>query len=204
MTPSTMRQNSNPPVEFDLPLETIDRRRMCEPDARLIAELLCTVWQQPGRTVETRMVELLGAWQDYRGPGAQFPRSFLMRADGRAIAHAEFAPRTIGTSVGEMTIGALASVCTHPSVRGKRLGVQLVRAAFKLVDDGTYPFALFQNYFDKQSFYEKLGACAIDNRIVNSRAVDRAKNPFWADVAMVYSAEKPWPRGEIDLRGPGY
>ncbi|MEX2093670.1 MAG: GNAT family N-acetyltransferase [Pirellulales bacterium] len=204
MTPSTMRQDSNRPVEFDTPVETIDRRVMCESDARAIAELLCTVWQQPGRTVETRMAEMLSAWSDYRGPEAQFPRSFLVRADGRAIAHAEFSPRTIGTSIGEMTIGALAGVCTHPRVRGKGLGVQLVRAAFKLVDDGTFPFALFQNYVDKQSFYEKLRARAIDNRIVNSLGEVPAKNPFWADVAMVYPAEKRWPSGDVDLRGPGY
>lgn len=185
-------------------VQVIDRRGIQESDARAIAELLCTVWPRPGCTVETRIAEMLVAWRDYRGPEVQFPRSLIVRSDRRAVAHAEISPRMIGTSIGKVTIGALAGVCTHPDARGRGLGVRLVREAFRLVDNGTYPFSLFQNYADNQPFYEKLGARAIDNRIVNSIGVDPQKCPFWADVAMVYPAGKRWPSGEIDLCGPGY
>jgi len=147
---------------------------------------------------------MLGTWHDYRGPETQFPRAIVVRLADRMVAHAEVFPRTIGTSVGEMTIGALAGVCTDPSVRGKGLGKRLVRAVFDLVDDGTYPFALFQNYEDKRAFYEDLGARAIDNPIINSKDANPRQNPFWADLAMIYPADKPWPSGDVDLRGSGY
>jgi len=199
-----MLQDCCEPFDSNARIVTIDRRRMSETDACMIAELLCKVWPQSGRIIQTRLAEMRSAWQDYRGPEAQFPRSFIIRSAGRAVAHAEISPRTIRTIAGEITIGALAGVCTDPSVRGSGLGVRMVREAFGLVDDGTFPFALFQNYIDKRPFYEKLGARSIDNPIINSRGEDPRTNPFWADVAMVYPATKTWPRGEIDLCGPGY
>jgi GNAT superfamily N-acetyltransferase len=185
-------------------VETIDRRRICESDARSIAGLLCSIWPRPEWDVETRLADIRRAWREYCGLEAQFPRSFVIRAENRVVAHAEMSPRTIATSAGEITVGALAGVCSDPSVRGQGLGSRLVRAAFKLVDDEVYPFALFQNYEDRRRFYERLGARTIDNRIVNSTAADPRQNPFWADLAMVYPAGYPLPRGEIDLRGNGY
>ena len=101
-------------------------------------------------------------------------------------------------------MAAVAGVCTEPSFRGQGLGTRLVRAAFQLIDDSTFPFALFENYTDKRVFYERAGARTIDNRFVNSLAAEPDKNPFWADVAMIYPSTKPWPTGDIDLRGPGY
>jgi Acetyltransferase (GNAT) domain len=185
-------------------VETLDRRKFAEQDVRAIAELLCLVWPKSGRAVETRVAEMLGGWKHYCGPEEQFPRSLIVRQSGRVVAHAEMSPRTIGTSTGQFVIGALAGVCTHPSVRGQRLGVTVVQRAFQLIDDGVFSFSLFQNDAINEPFYRKLGARAIDNRIVNSLAEDPAKNPFWAQVAMVYPADKPWPSGDIDLRGLGY
>ena len=89
-------------------------------------------------------------------------------------------------------------------MRGKGFGVRLVRKAFQLVDDGDFPVVLFQNFANVQPFYEKLGARAVDNRFVNSLAADGQANPFWADVAMVYSTNQDWPSGVVDLRGPGF
>jgi GNAT superfamily N-acetyltransferase len=187
-----------------LTIETIDRRQIRESSASVIAELLCTVWPKPDRTVESRTVEMLDMWHDYCGPESQFPRSFVIRSADQVIAHAEVGPRFIGTGVGEMTIGALAGVCTDPRVRKKGLGKRIVRAVFELIDVGIYQFALFQNYEDKRAFYENLGARAIDNPIVNSSNSNPRLNPFWADLTMIYPADKPWPIGEVDLRGPGY
>jgi predicted N-acetyltransferase YhbS len=185
-------------------IESVDRRNIAPPLAREIAELLCTVFQKPGWTIATRSQELIDGCKEYRGTEGQFPRSYIIRDGDRLIAHVEISPRTIGTNVGDMTIGALAGVCTAPDVRGRGLGAILVRKAFELVDYGTFPFSLFQNSDSNRLFYEKLGARVIDNRIVNSLGEDPLKNPFWAQLAMVYPAAKPWPPGEVDLRGPGY
>jgi predicted N-acetyltransferase YhbS len=185
-------------------LEILDRRRVGEADARAIAELLCLVWPKAESDVPTRAAAFRAKWEKYDGPERTLPRSFVVRQGKQVVGHAEVGPRTIGTVSGEFTIAALASVCVNPELRQQGLGRSLVRAAFRLVDDGDYPFALFQNYTERRAFYEALGARVIDNRIVNSLAEDPRANPFWADLAMIYPAAKEWPTGEIDLRGVGY
>jgi predicted N-acetyltransferase YhbS len=143
-------------------------------------------------------------WRNHDGPEATFPRSVIIREGGRVIAHAAALPRTIGTSEGEMTVLALAQVCSDPELRGRKLGQAVVRAAFDLVDHGPYPHSLFQTSHHVRPFYEKLGACLVTNRIVNSLGDEPQKNPFWDEVVMRYPAAKHWPGGEIDLLGAGY
>jgi len=185
-------------------VETIDCRTVSEADARAIAELLVAVWPKLGRTVESRTHEILSRWRNYDGPEEQYPRSFIVREDGRVIAHASFEPRTIGLMAGDVTVLALARVCTDPAVRGRKLGQAVVRAAFDVVDQGAFPFSLFQTGEAVAPFYEKLGAVRVDNRFVNSLAEDPKANPFWDTEIMVYPAKPGWPKGEIDLRGPGW
>jgi predicted GNAT family N-acyltransferase len=185
-------------------IEIVDLRSIGEADARAIGELMVAIWPKPGRTVESRTAELLTQWKAYHGPDGQHPRSFLVREDGRVIAHASALPRTILTSAGEKTVLALARVCTDPAVRGKRLGQAVTRAAFDLVDDGTFDFALFQTNETVRPFYERLGAVAVDNRFINSMAEDPNASPFWDRVIMRYPAIPGWPAGQIDVRGPGW
>jgi predicted GNAT family N-acyltransferase len=185
-------------------LETIDLRTISAADARSIAELLASIWPKPGRTAETRTAEMLGQWADYDGPESQHPRSFLVRENGRTIAHASALVRTIGTTAGEITVLALARVCTDPTVRGKKLGELVTRAAFELVDQGIFPFALFQTNETVKPFYERFGAVQVDNTFINSKAVDPTASPFWDRVIMRYPAKAGWPTGEIDTRGPGW
>jgi len=185
-------------------IETIDRRTISEADARAIGELLVAIWPKPGRTVDSRTAEVMTQWKDYRGPEDEHPRSFLVREGGRVIAHASAYPRPIGTSSGEMTVLALARVCTDPAVRGRKLGQAVVMEAFDLVDHGPFPFALFQTSDAVRPFYERLGAVTVDNRFINSLAEDPTANPFWDRVIMRYPAKPGWPAGEIDLRGPGW
>lgn len=182
--------------------ETLDRRRLSEPDARAIAELLVKVF--PRRPFEERLEQVLGVGKDYRGPEDQFPRSVIVREGDRVIAHAAAWPRTIGTRGGEMTVLALAQVCTDPVERGRKLGAAVVRAAFDAVDRGPFPHSLFQTSHQVRPFYEKLGCCPVENRIVNSLADDPTANPFWDEVVMRYPSGPGWPQGDIDLRGPGY
>jgi predicted N-acetyltransferase YhbS len=185
-------------------VETLDRRQLREADALAISELIVSIWPKPGRTAETMAADMLNQWRAYSVAHRQHPRSFVVREDGRVIAHASFDPRNIGTSAGEMTVLALARVCTAPAARGRKLGQAVVQAAFELVDDGSFPFALFQTTDDVQSFYDKLGAVRIFNRFINSLAEDPTANPWWSPVIMRYPSGPGWPEGEIDLRGPGY
>lgn len=185
-------------------IETLDHRTISEAEARSIAELLVAIWPRPGRTVETRTAEILGQWRNYSGPESEYPRSFLIRENGRIIAHAQADPRTVRTSAGDLTVLALCRVCTDPSVRGKKLGQTVVEAAFELVSNGTYRFALFQTRETVRPFYEKLGATPVDNRFFNSLAEDSTVTPFWDPVIMRYPSTGNWPTGDIDTNGPGW
>lgn len=185
-------------------IEIIDRRTLRLADARAISGLIVSIWPKPDRTVESYSAGMLAEWREYDGPEDQHPRSILVRQGSQVVAHASAYPRTIGTPQGDLTIMALARVCTDPSVRGKRLGDAVVREAFGLVDCGTFPFALFQTTPDVRPFYERLGCVVVDNRFVNSRAADPEADPFWAPVRMRYPATGTWPTGTIDLRGAGW
>lgn len=185
-------------------IETLDHRTISEADARAIAELLVAIWPKPGRTVETRTAEMLANGRSYSCPDALYPRSFLVREAGRVIAHAQVGARTIHTAIGEITVLALARVCTDPAVRGKKVGQQLVTKAFDLVDHGPFEFALFQTRETVRPFYELLGAAVADNRFYNSLTEDPTKSPFWDTEIMRYPATGNWPTGDIDLRGPGW
>jgi predicted N-acetyltransferase YhbS len=198
---ATMRQASGAAA---MEIETLDRRRMSQADARSIAELLVAIWPKAGRTVESRSAEMLNRWSDYRGPESQFPRSFVVREGGQVIAHASAEPRTIGTTFGDMMVLALARVCTDPAARGRHLGQAVARAALELVDRGTFPFALFQTSEAVRPFYERLGAVPVTNRFINSLADDPQKNPWWDAVVMRYPAAGVWPSGVVDLRGTGW
>ncbi|HJS08717.1 MAG TPA: GNAT family N-acetyltransferase [Pirellulales bacterium] len=185
-------------------IETLDRRRLSEPDARAVATLLCQIWPKPDRTVDSLTRDLLNKHRDYAGPEARFPRLFIIRQGDDVIACAGADPVTIGTSAGDMTVLALSRVCTDPEARGLKLGQAVVRAAFELVDDGTYPYSLFQTSEAVRPFYEKLGCVTVDNRFVNSTANDPNANPFWDTAIMRYPDTPGWPAGQIDLRRPGW
>jgi predicted GNAT family N-acyltransferase len=198
-----MTSNSQP-TDGSPKIENIDRRTIGEADARAIAQLIVSIWPKPDRTVDSFAADMLTQWKDYDGPEDQHPRSFLIRESGRIVAHASVYPRTIETVKGEITVLALARVCTDPSVRGRKLGDAVMRACFELVDRGQFRFSLFQTTPDVRAFYERLGAIPVHNTFVNSLALDPKVSPFWAEVPMRYPATGDWPKGEIDLRGPGW
>jgi predicted N-acetyltransferase YhbS len=147
---------------------------------------------------------MINQWRAYRGPEEQHPRSFVVREGDRVIAHASFDPRTISTRNGELTVLALARVCSDPAVRGRKLGQAVVQAAFEPVDQGAFPFSLFQTTDEVMPFYERLGAVRIHNRFKNSLAEDPSADPWWNPVIMRYPNDLGWPDGEIDLLGPGW
>ena len=185
-------------------VESIDCRKLSQAQAKEIAELLVRVWPKSSKTLEIREQQMLSMGQGYQGPDTQAPRSFLIRDKGKLIAHSAFLPRTIGTSSGDMVIAGLTRVCTDPEQRGRGLGDIVVRAVFDLVDNGTFPFSLFQTTLEVRPFYERLGSIVIENPIINSLEKESQGSPFWDKEIMRYPASGQWPVGEIDLRGPGY
>jgi predicted N-acetyltransferase YhbS len=159
----------------------------------------------PRRDRQARAEQLLALGREYNGPAELAPRMHVVEVNGLVVAHALTKPRTILTSQGSMTILALAMVATDPEVRGGGHGRTVVRAAFDLVDQTLHPFSLFQTSFAVEPFYSRLGACRVENRIVNSLAEgDVEANPFWDEVVLRYPAGDGWPAGTIDLQGPGY
>lgn len=185
-------------------VESLDARNYSQADARAIGELLATVWPNPEKPAEYRTQQLLALADDFAGPDSQAPRSFVVREDNRVIAHAGIISRVIGTATGNLTIAGLARVCTAPNQRGRGLGEAVVKPAFALVDEGDFPFSLFQTSPQVRPFYEKLGACVVENEIINSLGDDLHVSPFWDRIVMRYPRTGAWPEGQIDLRGPGY
>jgi len=185
-------------------IETLDLRTITAAEALEIAELLVCVWPNSEKTVAVRQRQLIELGQKYDRDEEPAPQSFLIRESGKLIAHSAVLPRSIGTSAGDLVIAGLTRVCTSPEQRGRGLGEIIVRPVFDLVDNGAYQFSLFQTTQDVGSFYEKLGACVIENSIVNSLGTDHQESPFWDKIVMRYPCSGSWPTGEIDLRGPGY
>jgi predicted N-acetyltransferase YhbS len=107
-------------------VETLDRRRLSERDAHAIAELVVAIWPKPGRTVDMMASEMVTQWRSYRGPEEQHPRSFVVREGERVIAHASFDPRIVASGDDEITVLALARVCSDPAMRGRKLGQAVV------------------------------------------------------------------------------
>jgi hypothetical protein len=196
-------------------MDTLFADALSPAEAHAVATLLYKVWPQSTRSFEERLERIASDWVGYDGPDSVRPRYFLIweappahasstSQQPVAIASALAAPRTIRTTDGEMTILALARVCTLPERRGEGLGARVVRAAFQLVDEGVYAFALFQTTPDVRAFYEKLDACVVTNRFINSRGDDPHACPFWSEVILRYPRGADWPAGTIDLLGPGY
>ena len=136
-------------------------------------------------------------------PAPQQRKYHVMERDGLVMAMAVSFARAILTPAGPMTILALASVCSDPACRNQGLGRAVVQPAFRRVDRGDFRLSLFQTGQSAKGFYEKLGARAVDNLIVNSLKDPQAR-AFWDPVAMIYPTSANWPEGTIDLLGPGY
>lgn len=135
-------------------------------------------------------------------PVAQWPRRFLVRDGERIIATSCFLPRRIHTAQGPLDVLALASVKTHPDVRGRGLGRAVVQAALAYVDSGVFGVSLFQT--GVPDFYRKLGCRLVNNRFTNSRGADPQAVPWWENNIMIYPASYSWPQGDIDLAGPAW
>ena len=187
-----------------MPVETWDPRFLTPAQAAGIGELIARVWPKPNVDAAERTRQLADAALRWRGPASHGPRCYVVRDDDRIVAHAAIWPRQIAADGRRLTLAGLSRVGADPALRGRGLGELVVRAALAPVDDGEFPFALFQASRRVQLFYEKIGAVIVDNPIVNSLAEDPTANPFWDEIVMRYPADGDWPVGTIDLLGPGF
>ncbi|MEM6329934.1 MAG: GNAT family N-acetyltransferase [Planctomycetota bacterium] len=172
--------------------------------ALAIGELKAKTWPRPGVDGAKRAERFREVIARDPGRAELASRSFVLMDGPRVIAHAALEPRRLTTDAGPLWVMGLGGVCSAPGLRGQGLGKRVVQAALAVIDQGLAPFSLFQTSHAVQPFYEKLGACLVDNPLIDSTAEDPAANPFWDDVAMRYPAGPGWPAGQIDLNGPGY
>ncbi|MEO0531789.1 MAG: GNAT family N-acetyltransferase, partial [Planctomycetota bacterium] len=174
-------------------------------EALAVGSLLAAVWPKPDRGPVERAVQVKAIGKDYDGPEALAPISYLVHDGDLVIGHSLTFAREIATVEGPLTVMALAMVATDPDRRGQGLGAAVVEAAFERAIADDFAACLYQTSFKVEPFYERLGACRVTNRIVNSLSKDDPEsNPFWDEVVMRYPATAAWPDGEIDLRGKGY
>ncbi|QDV75197.1 hypothetical protein K2D_34620 [Planctomycetes bacterium K2D] len=179
--------------------------QISEDEALAVGGLLAKVFPKPDKGPVERAAQLKRIGQEYDGPVECGPVSHIILQEDRVVAHAVTFGRTVGANAGELTVMALAYVATDPECRGQGLGAAVTHAAFARVDQGVFPFALFQTSFKVQPFYEQIGCKLVENRVYNSlNEEDPQANPFWDDVLMRYPASEGWPIGEIDLRGRGW
>ncbi|TWU00381.1 hypothetical protein Pla108_13300 [Botrimarina colliarenosi] len=187
------------------PVKACRLTQIREDDALAAGELLAAVWPRPDRGPVERAEQLKRVGRDYSGSSQQEPISYLIWEGNKLIAHAMTFCRVVGTSAGDLPIMALAMVASDPACRGQGLGAAVTHAAFARIDNGDFPFAMFQTSLSIQSFYERIGCQLVENRIVNSLSEDDPQaNPFHDDIVMRYPAGGDWPTGDIDLRGRGY
>ena len=159
-------------------VQSFDARDLTPDEALAIAELIVKVWPKPEKDAHFRQQQLLAMGRDFHGPDSQAPRSFVIHADGAVIAHAAVIPRTIGTSRGALTIAGLCRVCSDPAYRGQGLGEKVVRAAFQPVDEGIFPFSLFQTTPPVAKFYERFGRLPRAQRVHEFRCPRSDRQPF--------------------------
>lgn len=193
-----MALNSYTVTEFDL--ATIGWSELLE-GCRIVAE----TWPKPEVNAE-KIAQAALAQQAAGEFSSGRHRWYEVRdqTSGRVLAHAACLPREIRIEGSGHTILGLAAVCTRPEYRRQGLGAAVVRACFAHVDQGEYPWCLFQTSQANRRFYESLGASVIGNRIVNSQSDKPQADPFWDELRMVYPASKAFPAGVVDLLGPGY
>ncbi len=132
---------------------------------------------------------------------SQMPRHrWIIREQGRVIAHVAVHDKSVGTPVGDLAIGGVAEVAVRPDFRGRGLVRQLIAAAHADLVWRGVPFAFL---FGDHNVYESSGYVPVNNPL---RFYDPSRNEWCvrpdASAMVALLGSTPWPEGEIDLRGP--
>jgi hypothetical protein len=213
----TMVGTAQPPPPVYEPVASCPASVLLAEDGASLLHSTCALWAtvfaKPGRTAETmqaaQQAELEGEAREEQWHVVWRP-AVGGSGDQMVVAACRSFVRVIKAGDGqEVRVLALAHVASHPDTRGHGLGLQVVGAAMKRVDDDpTIAASLFQTGVPK--FYtSKLGAVEISHGVVNSTGEgsdEKRRKGFWDPHVMLYpaSAAGAWPKGAIDLMGPGY
>lgn len=188
---------------------TITQRESCElseDEVAAVISLTHSIWPNHEKSVGEQIATFLERHRQYIASyeGALRPSIRHLAWEGEElVGHACTFERLVTTNGRVISVMALSGVCVAPNFRGRGLGKALVLSAFKRVEDGEFSASLFQTPISE--FYRKLGATPVGNQFFNSRNPDHPENRPWNDEwVMVYPRSYAWPRGPIDLNGPGY
>jgi GNAT superfamily N-acetyltransferase len=141
---------------------------------------------------------LFSKHRHYREPPAH--RWMIRDASGRLMAHACIHDKTLGSPAGDLHIGGVAEVCVHPDYRGQGLVRLLMPRIQKWLTDRHFDFSIL---FGRTEVYASSGYKNVDNPL---RQLDPATGQWIvqpvANAMILPLGLRPWPPGEIDLRGP--
>ena len=193
-------------VVLNMQTEILDRRHLTDAEARPMAELLAKVFTKR-RASTSGCALLMDNWRDYDGPEELYPRSVIIREGGRVVAHAAAAPRTIGTSEGDLTVLGLVHGRTDPDARGRKLGQTVVRAVFDLVDHGPYPHCAVSNVAQRAAVLREArrGAGHESNRQLARRRSDcesvlgRSRDALSRREALAGGRDRPPRTGVVEM-----
>ena len=128
--------------------------------------------------------------------------------NGKLIGSARLLFRTIVTAEGELTVGGIGNVCSHPDCRGQGAASACMRAAAEVIErEADFGFLFCGDGVLR--FYEHLGWQVVDNdvryQLRDEDAASQARAPHGH--AMAHPGRRSmddWPKGEIDLNGPDW
>ncbi|MEM7453332.1 MAG: GNAT family N-acetyltransferase [Planctomycetota bacterium] len=171
--------------------------------ARPIAELAAASFESSGPTIDERVERMMSA-AGSTDPEKTSCRRFVIWDGERAVAHARTFIRMVTVAGRDIPVLALATVCSHPDMRGHGLGAAITKKAFEQIGQPGWPeVSLFQT--PVAPFYEKLNSRIVTNKFIdstNQKAPDA--DPWRDDTQMIYPTEFDWPEGTVDLNGPDY
>lgn len=183
-----------------IPVAEYTENQLPSTQLRQFITLVNSVWPNPNKTIMELVEEEISFALELNYESI---KRFVVWEENDAIAHAKIFPRTIFSDKMKIKVLALASVCTAVGRRGQGYGKAVVEQAFRFVDQSEFELSLFQTGIP--AFYEKLGARSIHNTFINSKnELNPDANPWWDEYIMIYPSNFNFPRGIIDLNGPGY
>ncbi|KKN73740.1 hypothetical protein LCGC14_0397860 [marine sediment metagenome] len=130
------------------------------------------------------------------------------RTGDKLIGSVRLLFRTITTPAGELVVGGLGNVCSHPDCRGQGVASACMRAAAEVIErEADFGFLFCGETV--RDFYAKLGWQTVSN--VFWMLEGGSDGPRVSDTPHGYAMIHPgrqsmddWPKGEIDLNGPDW
>lgn len=128
---------------------------------------------------------------------------FAFRRQGRLVGSLRLLHRRTKTVSGEMVLGGIGNVCSHPDARGQGAARACMRAAAEYMRHGDkIDFGMLFCAKGVLEFYGKLGWRRISDEVL--RAPETGQSEPVRGFAMICPARRgleDWPGGTVDLNG---